>query len=61
MRTESGPSRTYDDVAFAPLSVDKQTSGERAKSGAIDPGCVKTPSQIEIVSGFSETIDATVY
>ncbi len=32
-----------------------------AKSVAIDPGCVKTTSQIEIVSGFSETIDATVH
>jgi hypothetical protein len=26
-----------------------------------DPGCVKTTSQIEIVSGVSETIDATVH
>jgi hypothetical protein len=43
------------------LSGDKQTSGEPAKNDASDPGCVKTPSQIEIVSGFSETIDATVY
>jgi hypothetical protein len=28
---------------------------------APDPGCVKTTSQIEIVSGVSETIDATVH
>jgi hypothetical protein len=33
----------------------------RMVSAAHDPGCVKTTSQIEIVSGFSETIDATVH
>lgn len=32
-----------------------------ARTDTIDPGCVKTTSQIEIVSGFSETIDATVH
>jgi hypothetical protein len=42
------------------LRVDR-TGWPKAKTDAVDPGCVKTTSQIEIVSGFSETIDATVH
>jgi hypothetical protein len=47
--------------SIAPLSGDKRTFSEPLEIDAIDPGCVKTASQIGIVSGFPETIDAKVH
>jgi hypothetical protein len=61
--------------ARCPISATKRISllshvGDWAESGRVvlkmsfvvrDPGCVKTTSQIGIVSGFPETIDAKVH
>jgi len=48
-------------AAACPKLKAERKSPAKAQTAAFDPGCVKTTSQIGIVSRIPETIDAKVH